>query len=266
MREAMALIRVRWLTILSYRMQTLFSFAGLLVSVVPVYFVSRALQPIMANQIHNQGQEYFAFVVIGLIAFAFINTATGALHAAFSSDVASGALEAMLATPVSMPALLTGMLGQAFTWTLLRMITLLIGATVLGAQILWSKALLASLILALLILSYIPLGIIGAGLVVAFRSTGPYQAAVVGLSMLLGGVYYPTSAIPSWLGKASQFVPLTYGLRALRRVWIDGQPLAAVAGDLGVLCTFIAVLFAVSLVFFSWSLTHARRAGTLAQY
>ena len=40
MREAMALIRVRWLTIVSYRTQTLMSFAGLLVSVVPVYFIS----------------------------------------------------------------------------------------------------------------------------------------------------------------------------------------------------------------------------------
>lgn len=266
MREAMALIRVRWLTIVSYRTQTLMSFAGLLVSVVPVYFISRALQPMMAASIQNEGQQYFAFVVVGLMAFAFINTATSALHGTFSSDIASGALEAMLATPVSMPALLTGMLGQAFTWTSMRAAMLLGGAALFGAQVLWSKAILAAAVLALLVLTYIPLGIIAAGLVVAFRTTGPFPTAVVGISMLLGGVYYPTSAIPSWLGFASHLVPMTYGLRALRRVFIDGAALSAVAADLVTLCGFAIVLFVVSYAFFSWAVAHSRHAGTLAQY
>jgi len=266
MREALALIRVRWLTILSYRMQAIFSFVGLLVSIVPVYFISRALQPMMAKSIAHEGQEYFAFVVIGLIAFAFINTATGALHASFSSDISSGSLEALMATPISMPALLVGMLGQAFTWTFMRMTILLVGASVLGAQIMWGKAIIAAGILLLLVLAYVPFGIIGAALVVAFRTTGPFPAAVLAASTLLGGVYYPTSAIPSWLGFASQLVPLTYGLRALRRVFIDAVPLAAVAPDLAILCGFAAVLFAGSILFFSWALSHARRAGTLAQY
>lgn len=266
MREALALIRVRWLTILSYRMQTVFSFAGLLVSIVPVYFVSHALQPMMANSIRHEGQEYFAFVVVGLIAFAFINTATGALHTAFSSDISSGSLEAMLATPISLPALLVGMLGQAFTWTALRTGTLLVGAAVLGAQIVWAKAIIAAAILLLLILAYVPFGIVGAALVVGFRSTGPFPTAVVTASMLLGGVYYPTSAIPSWLGFVTHLVPLSYGLRALRRVVIDGASLAAVAPDLAILCGFAAALFVISIAIFSWAMAYARRAGTLSQY
>ena len=266
MREALALIRVRWLTILSYRTQTVFSVLGLLLSVVPVYFVSRALQPVMANSIRNEGQEYFAFIVVGLIAFAFMNTATGALHASFSSDISSGALEAMMATTIRMPSLLAGMLGQALTWTTLRMGTLLVGAAILGAQVVWSKAFVAAAILALLILAYIPLGIVGAALIIAFRTTGPYPTAVVAASMLLGGVYYPTSSIPSWLGFASQIVPLTYGLRALRRVFIDNAPFSAVAGDVMVLSVFAVVLMAASMVAFSWALRHARQAGTLSQY
>lgn len=266
MREAMALIRVRWLTILSYRLQMVFAFGGLLVAVVPVYFISRALQPVMGKAISTEGQQYFAFVVVGLISFAFINTATGALHGAFSSDISSGSLEAMLATPISLPALLGGMLGQAFTWTVLRMGVLLTGASLFGAQIVWSKGVIAAAILLLLILAYVPIGIIGAGLVVAFRTTGPFPAVVLGASMMLGGVYYPTSVIPSWLASASQLVPLSYGLRALRRVLIDGAPVTAVAGDLAMLCVFAAVLFTAALTFFSWSLWHARRNGTLAQY
>ena len=266
MREAMALIRARWLTIVSYRMQTVFSFAGLIVSVIPIYFISRALQPTMAGAIDNQGGQYFAFVVLGLIAYGYINTATGALHSAFTQDISNGSLEAVLATPISMPALLAGMLGQALLWTMLRSVIVLAGAALLGAEIVWSQALPALLVLMLTVLPYIGLGIIMAALVLAFRSTGPLPAAVLALSMLLGGVYYPTSAVPSWLAIASKGVPLTYGLRALRRTFLDGVPLSAVAGDLAMLCTFTIVLLAIAIAGFSMAWTYARRAGTLAQY
>jgi ABC-type polysaccharide/polyol phosphate export permease len=266
MREAMALIRVRWLTILSYRLETAFSLFGLLVSIVPVYFISRALQPMMAKSISHEGEEYFAFIVLGLVALAFVNAATGALHGAFSADISSGTLEAMLATPISMPALIVGMLGQAFTWTALRGVMLLVGAAMFGAQIVWTKALIAAGILGLIVVAYVPLGIIAAALVLAFRTTGPWPGAVVAASMLLGGVYYPTSAIPSWLQAASQFIPLTYGLRALRRTFIDGMPLASVAGDLAILCGFAAALFVIGIALFTRGMSYARRAGNLAQY
>ena len=266
MREALALIRARWLTIASYRMQTVFSFIGLLVSVVPIYFISRALQPMMASSIENQGGQYFAFVVLGLMSYALINTATSALHTSFSSDISNGSLEAVLATPISIPALLAGMLGQAFIWTLLRISMVLTGAAVLGAEVVWSKGLVALLVLSLTVLTYIPLGIILAAMVLAFRTTGPLPTAITGISMLFGGVYYPTSSIPSWLAHLSSAVPLTYGLRALRRAFLDGAPLSAVAGDLAILCGFALVLFAVALFAFALAWNYARRAGTLAQY
>jgi ABC-2 type transport system permease protein len=266
MREALALIRARWLTMASYRMNMVFSFAGLFVSVVPIYFVSRALQPVMGGSIQNQGGEYFAFVVIGLVCYAFVSTATGALHTTFSSDIGNGSLEAVLATPISMPALIAGMLGQAFIWTILRTSMVLVGASLLGAQIVWSKGLVALLVLSLTILAYIPLGIICAALVLAFKTTGPLPTVITAASMLLGGVYYPTTAIPSWLAVAAKGVPLTYGLHALRRTVLDGAPLSAVAGDLATLCGFIIAFFTVAMLSFAMAWTYARRAGTLAQY
>jgi ABC-2 type transport system permease protein len=234
--------------------------------VVPIFFVSKALQPMMGRSIQSQGGEYFGFVVIGLIAYAFINTATGALHATFTSDISNGSLEAVLATPISMPALLTGMFGQAFIWTILRTSMVLVGASLLGAQIVWAKGLTALLVLTLTVLAYIPLGIIAAALVLAFRTTGPLPTAITSVSMLLGGVYYPTSAIPSWLALASRGVPLSYGLHALRRTFLDGAPISAIASDLAILCGFIIVLFTLGMMAFSMAWTHARRAGTLAQY
>ena len=61
-------------------------------------------------------------------------------------------------------------------------------------------------------------------------------------------------------------MPLSYGLRALRRTLLDGAPLAASARDLTVLAASTAVLLTASLIAFSLALRHAKHAGTLAQY
>jgi hypothetical protein len=64
----------------------------------------------------------------------------------------------------------------------------------------------------------------------------------------------------------SAVVPLTYGLRALRSVLLDGTSLAQVAPDLAVLAAMTVGLFAVSSLAFAAALRHVKRAGGLSQY
>ena len=60
---------------------------------------------------------------------------------------------------------------------------------------------------------------------IAFRTAGPIPRGIVLISTFLGGVYYPTHIVPGWLENISAALPLTYGLRALRRVLLDGAAL-----------------------------------------
>jgi ABC-2 type transport system permease protein len=124
----------------------------------------------------------------------------------------------------------------------------------------------AAVVLLLVVLTYAPIGVMAAALVLAVRTTGPLPHGVIWVSTLLGGVYYPTKVVPSWLAVVSDFVPLTYGLRALRRSVIDGAPATAILGDVATMTALGAVLFVISVAMFSWALKHAKRAGTLAQY
>jgi ABC-2 type transport system permease protein len=266
MRKAAALVRASWLTALSYRLDTFFSFMGLIVAVVPLFFISRALQPMMMGKIKAEAPEYFGFLMVGIITYTFIQTAVGALHTALTSEIATGSFEALLSTPTALPSILVGLIGQAFSMNLLRAMVLFLFAWMLGAHVVWTAAIAAVLILTLIIVSYIPFGIFSAALVLAFRTTGPFPTAVLTLSALLGGVYYPTQVIPSWLERCSIFVPLTYGLRSLRRSLLDGAPLTASMVDLTIVGGATVVLMAGSVVVFLWALRYAKRAGTLAQY
>jgi ABC-2 type transport system permease protein len=266
MREALALTRAAWLTVLSYRLQMVFTVLALAGSVVPLYFVSHAIQPIIADSIRLEGGEYFGFLVVGLVLYMMIAIAVDGFHGAIGSEISTGAFEAMLATPVRVRWILAGEIGQGLTLTLVRAVALLLTAWALGAHILWGRALIAAAIAVLIVLTYIPIGVMAAALVVAFRTTGPFPSIVLVLSALLGGLYYPTTVIPSWLAQISKFVPFTYGLRAMRRCLLGGAPLTSLAGDVAVLVVSGVVMGIVATCGFGLALRHARKAGTLAQY
>ncbi|HEX7941894.1 MAG TPA: ABC transporter permease [Gemmatimonadaceae bacterium] len=266
MREALALIRASWWTSLSYRLSMVLSLVSLLATVLPMYFVARALQPTMAKSIAAQGGEYFGFLIVGMIAFSFLMTAVNAVPSAISSGIATGTLEALLSTRASLPSLIAGLIGYNFVWTGVKAVLYIATGLVLGMHLAWGAGLSSLLILALIVLAYLPFGLIGAAMVLAFRTTGPLASAVLILSGLLGGVYYPTQVIPSWIQRLSDVVPLTYGLRALRQTLLEGMPFSAVMSDVVTLVGFVVLLNAVSLFALSEALHYARRTGTLAQY
>lgn len=263
---AVALVEASWLTARSYRVGLIVSLAWLVASVIPIYFIANALQPVMAIAIAREGTQYFGFVLLGTIALSFVVTALTALPNAIGSGIASGTLEALLATPTPVPAIVAGLTGYGFLWTLLRGALLLAAGAVLGARIDWGHALPAMLILGMIILSYFPFGLIAGALVLAFRTTGPLAQGVIVASSLLGGVYYPTSVIPSWLRQLADLMPLTYGLRALRHVLLDGASLIAVRQDLMMVLLFMVTLGALGVGAFAAALSYARRTGSLAQY
>ena len=266
MRSMLAMIHARWRTAASYRIRMILSIASLAVTVVPLYFVANALQPVMAESIQAEGGEYFAFLIVGMVTFLLLPAAVNALPGEVSGKISKSILEALLGTQSRLVSILGGMIGFNLIWTLLRAAILLMAGWVLGASIVWSQFFSGALILGLIVLAYLPFGLIASALVVAFRTAGPLGQGVLVVSSLLGGVYYPTTVIPSWIQSISDFVPLTYGLRALRGTLLEGMSLASVMPDIGMLLVFVAVLTAIGWGALTVALSHARRAGTLAQY
>ena len=267
MTEIAALWRASWLDASSYRLRMLFTLLGLVLSALPFYFVAQALQGVMASSIQQEGGQYFAFVVVGMVTFAFMRTAITALPEELNTAISTGTLEALLGTPAKLPMLLAGLVAYAFTWTAIRSVTLVAFALAMGMHLVWSRLLLGLGVLVLVVAVHLAFGILGASLILAFRATGPVQNLILWVSTMLGGIYYPTEVIPEWLRGVTAFVPMTYGARALRKVLLEQDfTWTAVAWDVGALTCIGVVLGAVSLLAFAWALRYAREAGTLAQY
>jgi len=265
-RAALALTRASWRTARSYRVSFFLSFASLLVTIVPVYFVATALQPFMATVIAEQGREYFGFVLLGTAMLALVSPALSSVASAVSGGLSSGFFEALLVTPTPLPALLAGQTGYAVAWALVR-VGLLVGAgTFLGVDIDWLRLPEGLIVSLFVIAAYGGIGLVAGALVVAFRTNAAIPQMMLVLSTLLGGVYFPTTVLPPGLAPLAEWLPLTPALRALRQTLLLGFPLSTVAGDLLRLAGLAAACVALGVISLRVAFTYARRAGSLAQY
>jgi ABC-2 type transport system permease protein len=266
MHKVWALIRSSWLAATSYKLGFLMSFGSLVLSVVPIFFITRALQGTMANVIRGQGDQYFAFLVVGLIALNLVSATIYALPGGLQAATSTGTLEALLATPTSVPALLLGLSGYEVLLAILRGLVMLIAAGFLGAHVAWGQLGASIPLILLVVLAHLPIAVVTAAMVLAFRTRGPLPQLVLLASSFLGGVYYPTTVIPGWIESVSAFLPLTYGLTALRAVLLEGRSITTVWRDVAILLAFTATSLLASGVAFRAALRYARRVGNLAQY
>jgi ABC-2 type transport system permease protein len=231
-----------------------------------VYFVANALQPFMASRIAEEGREYFGFVLLGTVMLTLISPALSSFSSAVSGGLSSGFFEALLVTPTSLPALFAGQTGYAFVWALARVVLLMIAGAFLGVDVHWLRLPEALLILVAVVAAYAGVGMIAAALVVSLRTNSSTPQAVLVVSTLLGGVYFPTSVLPTAVAPIAEWLPLTPGLRAVRQTLLLGYPLSSVAGDLVQLLALTVASMAVGVLALRWAFAYARRAGSLSQY
>jgi len=260
------MVRTSWRIARSYKLNLVFSIAALFFTTIPFYLVAHAMQPMMGKVVQQEGGDYFGFVLLGLIAISLLSTALTSVYEAVSGSISNGWLEAQLGTSTTLPVLLVGMSAYGFLWTLLRVTILLLYGWTLGVHVHWSGFALGLPVLLLLCVAYYGLGLGLAAMFLAFRTIGPMQSIIVTGSTLLGGVYYPTTVIPSWIQSLSVVVPMTYGLRATRRLVLDGAPWSAVQGDVGMIAAIAALMLIFGVAAFQLSFDHARRRGTLSLY
>ena len=266
MREIAALLRASWLTETSYRMGMLLSVLSLAFVVVPLYFVTKALQPVMASSIAGEGHEYFAFALLGAAVFSVVTAAISSLPNALASAIGRGTFEAFFGTPTRPAILFAGLSAYGLVWAFVRSALMLAAGALLGVRLASGSIGAVVVILTLLVLAHLALGAVAGAMLICFRTTGPFVTGVLTGSALLGGVYYPTHVIPSWLQDVSRLLPISYGLRALRQTALLGQPLGAVSRDVVMLSISTAVLLAVAMLATAGALHYARKAGTLSQY
>ena len=122
----------------------------------------------------------------------------------------------------------------------------------------------AFLLLAVASVSFLGIGIMTAVLPLISPEKGSQLGFVAqGIMLVVSGVYYPVSVLPSWMQWLSTISPATYALRGMRHAILDGAGVSELWPDLWPLLVIGVVAVPLGLEIFRRGELYAKRHGKL---
>lgn len=252
---------------LSYKLHFLLQLAGIFISTVMFFFLSKLFEGGITAHLMPYGGDYFAFVIIGIAMTDYLAVSLNSFGNEIRSAQMMGTLEALLVTPTSVALILFSSSLFSFTLSSVRIIAyFLYGVLVFGLQLHFTSLPLLCLIMCLTILSCTGIGLISAGFVIIFKQGSPLNWIVSTSSGVLGGILYPVAVLPSWLQPFSNLLPITHALESIRQIMLNGCTLAHVYREIIYLILFCATLLPLGLMLMHYGLRKAKKEGSLIHY
>jgi ABC-2 type transport system permease protein len=169
------------------------------------------------------GVDFIKFMYPGIVAQSVL---TSSLFAGVSVvwDREFGFLREILVAPIGRPGIVFGKAIGATVTALLQTVILLVLTPFVGVSL--SPVTVLELIPVVVILA---LGLSGLGILIASFMTSQqgFQLVIQLLIfplIFLAGVFFPVNNVPDWLAVISKINPLTYGVDAVRQIFIGSLP------------------------------------------
>lgn len=264
LRKLLALFRRDVAITRSYRSAFAFEILEALFVVASFYYLSRFIASDELRQSLPQGPDYFAYALVGLAFFDYLTVSVLSFERSLQEARESGTLETLLVSQTSLPTILAGSSLYHFVLTALRTLVYLAWAILVfdfpATRANWVAIVV---VIALSVLASAGLGILSASYILLFKRGNPLKWALLGISGLAGGVFFPASVLPEALQWVARLIPVSYSLSALRAALLEGASLTALWSDLGALLLFAVVLLPLSFLAFAWTLRRTKIVGSL---
>jgi ABC-2 type transport system permease protein len=175
------------------------------------------------------GVNLIQFMYPGIIAMAVL---TSALSAGISvvSDREVGFLKEILVAPVSRTGVVLGKAVGATGVALLQALLLLVVAPFVGVRLDVGIVFELAPIVALLALGLSGLGILISSFIASQQGFQLLLQLLVFPMIFLAGVFFPVDNVPVWMEILSKVNPVTYGVDAIRQVFLGSGPAGAGLG------------------------------------
>jgi ABC-2 type transport system permease protein len=166
------------------------------------------------------GVNFIQFMYPGLIAMTVLmNSVMSGLSVVWDREF--GFLKEILVAPLGRSGIVLGKAVGSAAVALMQGIVMLVLAPIVGVSL--SPILVAELIPMLIVIS---LSLSGLGVLVAsrMRSQQGFQVVVqliIFPLIFLSGVFFPVNDVPVWLAVLSKANPLTYGVDAIRQLFLN---------------------------------------------
>jgi len=142
---------------------------------------------------------------------------------------------------------------------------LVLGVLLFGAPLHAATLPLVAVLLLLSLAVAVALGIFAAALQIATQR-GSALVWLLGSAWFLTGTMFPVAVLPQPLRQIARLIPITYSLDGLRQALVENATFSQLAGSIGLLAGFAALLLPLSVAVLNWVVRRARRQGSLSFY
>ena len=186
-------------------------------------------------------------IVMGAMVTGIMRTAT-----AFVQEREQGIYRRLALTPLTRTTLIGSQLLQHYLVIIVQTLLLVaIGGLAFKTHLTGNTALFW-LTLSVGALCFMSIGFALTGLIKTLRSATPIIQITYFALMFLGGIFFPNSLLPKWLGNAASILPSTQMGDALRAVVYNGAGIGDIWQKLAIMGAWIAVCMVISIRFFRW--------------
>ena len=252
-----------FLIFVSYRSRVVTTFFTTAVSLTLFYYVSR----LVSSPRVGSPDEYYAFVVVGLIIFAVLTSTLSAPVATLRAELQAGTFERMVLSPFGpVRSIASLLIFPLLLSVVVAIVSLAYAGIAFGLELRWSTAAGAIPLAVLAAAAFAPFGLLMTAAVVVFKQTNAGATFLITGITLLAGVYFPVELLPGWIQWASEVQPFTPAVDLLRNALV-GTPLEhEFWADLVKLAAFAVATIPLSVAVLRAAVEHSRRRGTITEY
>jgi len=259
-----AFLKRDFLSNISYRLSFLLQIGGLFFSLLAFFYMTKMIDPKTEGL---DGIPPFQFLLLGVAFQFYFSTALYAFSAKIRSEQMLGTLEAMLVSPTPTSIVIFASAAWDFTYGAIRVtLYILLAVLIFDVQLYASGLLPFALGVILTMLSSAGLGILSASFILYFKRGDPINFLLSGATTFLGTVFFPVEMLPEWIRPASNWLPITWSLRIVRRSLALGEGMSELGDELLRLLLLTAVLLPAGLIMSRFAIRKAKREGSLVQY
>jgi ABC-2 type transport system permease protein len=204
-------------------------------------------------------------LLIGAVIWAYLGIIFEVLTETVAWERWEGTIEYTFMAPLARPVHLAGMGLFAIAYGLVRAV-LLFGVVAFFFDLEMPQAdfLAALVVLGVASVSFVGIGMMTAVLPLISPEKGTQLGFIAqGILLVVSGVYYDVSVLPSWMQALSVVSPATYALEGIRDAILEGAGMAAVWDDVWPLLVIGAVSVPAGLLVFRAGEQYAKRHGKL---
>ena len=265
LRILMAFLRRDWQIHRSYAASWLTALGHLLFAMAAFFLVSRLIDPATPASLAAYGGEYFPFVFLGLLVSRLLNVSLSSLAGNLREEQLQGSLEAILSCPIRLPQLVGGSMIWGFASVIVETVIAVAVAVVLFRfDLSHTDWVAGAVMLGLTAVCFCSLGVLSACGILFFKEFDPTGWFLDGTMKLVSGVFVPVAMFPSWLKAIAGWLPMTYGLEAVRQAVLAGRTLSELRGPCLSLFLFSVFLWPAGILALSATLQRLKKDGALS--